>query len=48
MARRTIQLLSAFLISLEQPAAAFEKYICHLNKSMDVTNSFEIEFLTPQ
>lgn len=38
MTRQTIVLLSAFLTLLEQPAAASEKYICHLDRFMEVAN----------
>ena len=38
MARQTIVLLSAFLTLLAQPAAASEKYICHLDRFMEVAN----------
>jgi hypothetical protein len=36
--RRTTVLLSAFLTLLAQPAAASEKYICHLDRFMEVAN----------
>ena len=38
MTRQTNLLLSAFLTLLSQPAAASEKYICHLDKFMEVAN----------
>ena len=38
MTRLTTVLLSAFLTLLTQPAAASEKYICHLDRFMEVAN----------
>ena len=38
MTRLTTVLLSAFLTLLAQPAAASEKYICHLDRFMEVAN----------
>ena len=38
MTRQTNLLLSVFLTLLSQPAAASEKYICHLDKFMEVAN----------
>ena len=38
MTRQTIVLLSAFLTLLAQTGAASEKYICHLDRFMEVAN----------
>ena len=38
MTRQTNLLLSVFLTLLSQPAAASEKYICHLDRFMEVAN----------
>ena len=38
MTRQTNLLLSVFLTLLSQPAAASEKYICHLDEFMEVAN----------
>ena len=38
MTRQATVLLSAFLTLLAQPAAASEKYICHLDRFMEVAN----------
>jgi hypothetical protein len=38
MTHQTTLLLTAFLTLLAQPAAASEKYLCHLDKYMEVRN----------